>query len=54
VRKNYRLIRRNEREKESDDEDNDATVKNDMTAKNEIHNDIKFQEGGLERKKQNK
>lgn len=54
VRKNYRLIRRNEREKESDNENNDTTAKDETTAKNEIQNDIKFQEGGQERKKQNK
>lgn len=55
VRKNYRLIKKNEREEEqgSDDEDNDATAKNEAEL-DEIKNDVKFQEGGLEKKKQNK
>lgn len=54
VRKNYRLIRKNEREEEqeSDGEDN-ATAKNEAEL-DEIKNDVKFQEGGLEKKKQNK
>lgn len=57
VRKNYRLIKRNEREKEqertSDDEDNDAITKNE-TQLDKIKNNVKFQEGGLEKKRQNK
>ncbi|XP_029159184.1 nucleolar protein 10 [Nylanderia fulva] len=55
VRKNYRSIKRNQREEEqnSDDEDNDATTKNE-TKLDKIKNDVKFQEGGLEKKKQNK
>lgn len=48
-------MRKNEREKEqeSDDEDNNATTKNE-TELDEIKHDVKFQEGGLEKKKQNK
>lgn len=57
VRKNYRLIKRNERETEqersSDNEDNDAITKNE-TEIDKFKNDVKFQEGGLEKKKQNK
>lgn len=56
VRKNYRLMRKNEREKEqeSSDEDNDATAKDEAELDEIKNNKVKFQEGGLEKKKQNK
>ncbi|XP_011645134.1 nucleolar protein 10 [Pogonomyrmex barbatus] len=55
VRKNYRLIKKNEREQEqeSQTEDNNLAAENDSEM-NEIKTKVKFEEGGLEKKKRNK
>ncbi|XP_067213552.1 nucleolar protein 10 [Linepithema humile] len=55
VRKNYRLIKRNERmkEQESEDEDNNPIDKNGLKL-DDIKNEVKFEEGEPEKKKRNK
>lgn len=52
VRKNYRLIKKNEREKQQEDDDN--LIARNEPRMNEIKYEVKFEEGGPERKKRNK
>lgn len=57
VRKNYRLMRKNEREKELEsdsNEDDNNLISNNELRTNEIKREVKFEEGGPERKKRNK
>jgi len=62
MRKNYRLLKKNEREREqeNEDEENNSVIKNesDLDESNEADmlndNDMCLDTGGLEEKKQNK
>lgn len=56
VQKNYRLIKKNERERELEnaDEDNDSDVVKDEPKLDQIENNVKFEAGESVKKKQNK
>ncbi|KYQ46949.1 Nucleolar protein 10 [Trachymyrmex zeteki] len=54
VQKNYRLIKKNEREREQQNEDNINLIPKDELKIDEIKNQVKFEDGGPQKKKQNK
>lgn len=53
VRKNYRLIKKNEREREQENEEDNLIAKNEPKM-DKIKNEVKFEEGSPQMKKQNK
>lgn len=54
VQKNYRLIKKNEREKEQENEEDDNLIVKNEPEMNKVKNEVKFEEGGPEKKKRNK
>ncbi|XP_018404472.1 PREDICTED: nucleolar protein 10-like [Cyphomyrmex costatus] len=54
VRKNYRLIKKNEREKEQLNEDSINPISKDELKMDKIKSQVKFEDGGPQKKKQNK
>ncbi|XP_012542067.1 nucleolar protein 10 [Monomorium pharaonis] len=53
VRKNYRLIKKNERKREQESDDNNLITRNEPEI-NKVRSEVKFEEGGPEKKKRNK
>lgn len=54
MQKNYRLIKKNEREKEQENEEDDNLIVKNELEMNKVINEVKFEEGGPEKKKRNK
>ncbi|KYN31596.1 Nucleolar protein 10 [Trachymyrmex septentrionalis] len=54
VQKNYRLIKKNEREREQQNEDNINLIPKYELKMDKIKNQVKFEDGGPQKKKQNK
>jgi len=54
VRKNYRLIKKNEKKRERENEDDNNLITRNEPKIDKIKNEVKFEEGGPQKKKQNK
>jgi len=54
VQKNYRLIKKNEKKRERENEDDNNLITRNELKLDKIKNEVKFEEGGPQKKKQNK
>jgi len=54
VRKNYRLIKKNEKKRERENEDDNNLITRNELKIDKIKNEVKFEEGDPQKKKQNK